>query len=712
MIKRIFPFLDWFSGYNLALFKADGIAGLTVALVLIPQSMAYAQLAGLPPYYGLYAAFLPPIIASLFGSSRQLSTGPVAVVSLMTSASLEPLATAGSEGYIAYAILLSLMIGLFQLSLGILRLGLVVNFLSHPVVNGFTNAAAIIIATSQLSKMFGVNVDNAPHHYETIIRTVEAALQYTHWPTLFIGILALAIMVGLKRVAPKVPNVLVAVVVTTSISWMIGFEHNAAVDSKTIQSPAALQLIKDFNDATSGVKPLSEERTKTTKTLEEAKKAHNHIALLNAELEDRVIQSKIEDLKDKGHIYREELRKLLFKAAIQADNSLRYYPFDQIPPDAKTDGRTWRLRVGNKALEIDKITMTGGGEVIGKVPKGLPSLSIPRIDLGVMLKLFPYAAIIALLGFMEAISIAKAIAGKTGQRIDPNQELIGQGLANILGSIGKSYPASGSFSRSAVNLQAGAATGMASVFTSLAVVIALMFFTPLLYHLPQSVLAAVIMMAVIGLINVSGFIHAWRAQWYDGLISILAFTCTLWYAPHLDKGIMLGVILCLLVFLYKNMRPVVTSLSRDQTQTLRCSTTLGLQECKYLSIIRFEGPLFFANASYLEDKISDLMLCKLTLRHILIAANGINDIDASGEETLSLLVDRVRSAGIDISFSGINDTVMRVLDRTHLSNKIGADHVYITLEGALQQIHPLIHTEEEMNVCPLMVTTQPKIIRP
>ena len=191
MIKRIFPFLDWFSGYNLSLFKADGIAGLTVALVLIPQSMAYAQLAGMPAYYGLYAAFLPPMVAALFGSSRQLATGPVAVVSLMTAASLEPLATAGSEGYIAYAILLSLLVGIFQLLLGVLRLGLVVNFLSHPVVNGFTNAAAIIIATSQLSKMFGVNVDNAEHHYETIIRVVQSALHYTHWPTFAIGALAL-----------------------------------------------------------------------------------------------------------------------------------------------------------------------------------------------------------------------------------------------------------------------------------------------------------------------------------------------------------------------------------------------------------------------------------------------------------------------------------------------------------------------------------------
>ena len=297
MIKRIFPFLNWFSGYNMNFFKADGIAGLTVALVLIPQSMAYAQLAGLPPYFGLYAAFLPPIVGSLFGSSRQLATGPVAVVSLMTSASLAPLATAGGEGYIAYAILLSLMVGVFQLSLGLLRLGLVVNFLSHPVVNGFTNAAAIIIATSQLSKMFGVNVDGAPHHYETVMLTIKAAIHYTHWPTFFIGAFAIAIMVGLKRIAPKVPNVLVAVVITTLISWLIGFEHDTTTDSKSIQSPATLQLLKAFNDVTSGMKPLAEERTKTTQLVEEAKKTHDHMALLEAQHKEQVILFQNEDLK-------------------------------------------------------------------------------------------------------------------------------------------------------------------------------------------------------------------------------------------------------------------------------------------------------------------------------------------------------------------------------------------------------------------------------
>ncbi len=226
IFKRLFPFIGWFKGYSLTFFRADFISGLTVALVLIPQSMAYAQLAGLPAYYGLYASFLPPMIAALFGSSNQLATGPVAVVSLMTSTALEPLATAGSEAFIAYAIILALLVGLFQFFLGLLRLGLVVNFLSHPVINGFTNAAALIIATSQLSKLFGVYVDKAEHHYETVFNVCQEALVYTHWPTLVLAVLAFIIMRGLKRLNPKLPGVLVAVVITALISWAMGFENN------------------------------------------------------------------------------------------------------------------------------------------------------------------------------------------------------------------------------------------------------------------------------------------------------------------------------------------------------------------------------------------------------------------------------------------------------------------------------------------------------
>jgi MFS superfamily sulfate permease-like transporter len=346
--------------------------------------------------------------------------------------------------------------------------------------------------------------------------------------------------------------------------------------------------------------------------------------------------------------------------------------------------------------------MMGGGAVVGDVPRGLPAMSMPKIDLKIMLHLLPIAAIISLLGFMEAISIAKAMAAKTGQRLDPNQELIGQGIANIFGAMGKSFPVSGSFSRSAVNIQSGAVTGLSSVFTSITVGIVLLFFTPLLYHLPQSVLAAVIMMAVIGLINVSGFVHAWKAQWYDGVFSVITFVATLITAPHLDKGIMIGVFLSLGMFLYKSMKPKVTTLAMYPDNSYRSARDFGLKECKHIAMIRFEGQLFYANAGHLEDRITDIMMNMPELRHILIVANGINDMDASGEEMLSLIVDRVRSAGYDISFTGLNENVLAVMQRTHLYEKIGEDHIYSTMHRAVETIHSLSHTQCGEGNCPLL----------
>ncbi len=702
MLSRVFPFLDWFKGYSLNSLRIDGVSGLTVALVLIPQSMAYAQLAGLPPYYGLYASFLPPIIAALFGSSRQLATGPVAVVSLMTAASLEPLATAGSQGYITYAILLAFMVGLFQFLLGVLRLGLVVNFLSHPVVNGFTNAAAIIIASSQLSKMFGVYVDKGEHHYETIFRVAHSAFYYTHWPTLFMGVLAFAIMYGLKWISPKIPNVLVAVAVTTIISLATGFQHNATVDISAIQAPEAQQLIGAFNKAVNVIPQFAEKRTEANIAADTADSSNDIVGVLKAEHEVSLLTINMERVKHQAHICRKEIRSLLFEGIEQPDGRLEFYLEGAIPPGAQGDGRTWRVKVGNYSLKEDKILMTGGGAVVGVIPQGLPSLSMPKVDLKIILRMLPFVAIISLLGFMEAISIAKAIAGKTGQRLDPNQELIGQGLANICGSVAQSYPTSGSFSRSAVNLQSGAISGLSSVFTSLTVVIVLLFFTPLLYYLPQSVLAAVIMLAVIGLLNVSGFIHAWKTKWYDGAIAIISFVFTLGFAPHLDRGIIIGVVLSLLVFLYKSMRPKVASLARIEDQSLRDCVAHGLKECEYMAMVRFDGPLFFANASYLEDKIMDLMARKKSLKHIIIVSNGINDIDASGEEVLSLLVDRVRSAGVDLSLSGVNEAVMMVFKRTHFPEKIGEDHIYPTMEEAIIALHEKTHRDGQEETCPLL----------
>ena len=244
MLKKLLPFLAWFDRYDLDIAKKDLLGGVTVALVLIPQSMAYAQLAGLPIQAGLYASLLPPIIAILFGSSWQLATGPVAVVSLMTAAALEPIATTGSLGYMSYALLLAFMVGLFQFSLGILRLGLIINLLSHPVINGFTNAAAIIIATSQLPKMLGIHIDKGDYHYETLIRVVETAIQYTHWPTLLMGVLAFVIMVVTKRLDSRLPGVLVAVIVTTLISWAFHFEHNISVNMSAIKHAETSHLIE------------------------------------------------------------------------------------------------------------------------------------------------------------------------------------------------------------------------------------------------------------------------------------------------------------------------------------------------------------------------------------------------------------------------------------------------------------------------------------
>jgi anti-anti-sigma factor len=700
MLTRIFPFLDWFRGYGAEKFKLDAVAGVTVALVLIPQSMAYAQLAGLPPYYGLYASFLPPMLASLFGSSRQLATGPVAVVSLMTAASLEPLATAGSEGYIAYAVLLALLVGVFQLALGVLRLGLVVNFLSHPVVNGFTNAAALIIASSQLSKMFGVTVDSAEHHYETIIRVVQAAVHYTHWPTPALGALAFGVMFFLRRLNPRIPNVLVAVALTTVISWVVGFQHDARVPLDAVRSPEAHQAVETFNEATVRIADLSARRAELSLALGQAREAHDFDAANDAEHDLLKTNHDIELAREVAHEQREALRAMLF-AGVGEGDALELFPLGEVPAGARDDGRTWRLKVGNKPLDVAGLTAMGGGAVVGSIPKGLPALAVPKFDLGIVAHLLSYAAIISLLGFMEAISIAKAMAAKTGQRLDPNQELIGQGLANILGALTRSYPTSGSFSRSAVNLQAGAVTGLSSVFTSVMVVLVLLFFTPLLYHLPQSVLAAVIMMAVIGLINASGFIHAWKAQRYDGIISVISFVATLAFAPHLDKGIMVGVVLSLGVFLYKSMRPRVSSLAMAEDAALRCAKEYSLMECAYVDVVRFDGPLFFANASFLEDQITERMALKPDLRHIVLVASGINDMDASGEETLSLLIARCRQGGVDVSLSGVNEAVMEVLRRTHLLEKIGQDHLFASTEGALRAVHQSAHVGADEKRCPL-----------
>jgi len=702
-LARIFPFFAWFRNYSTGTLRQDLVSGLTVALVLVPQSMAYAQLAGLPAYYGLYAAFLPPMIAALFGSSRQLATGPVAVVSLMTATALEPLATAGSQEYIAYAILLALLVGIFQLLLGILRLGLVVNFLSHPVVNGFTNAAAIIIASSQLSKLFGVYVDKAEHHYETVYNVIKAAISFTHWPTFGLAVLAFAIMIFLRRVDRRIPNVLVAVAVTTLISWTLGFEQNRTVDISRIEWEEARQTIQSFNTELANLNEVSSKRIGLRTEYEEAVDENGERSPAAIELHHglELINVKIENLKENIRDYKIHLRSFLFDAVAEPQDQIVFCEKGAAPEGSVLLGRNWRLKVGNNSLDTAALIMAGGGAVVGVIPSGLPGLSIPEFEVSAAINLFSMAMIISLLGFMEAISIAKAMAAKTGQRLDPNQELIGQGLGNIIGSLGQSYAVSGSFSRSAVNLQAGAVTGLSNVFSSLVVVIVLLFLTPLLYHLPQSVLAAIIMMAVIGLINAKTFIHSYRAQKYDGIIGVITFVCTLAFAPHLDRGIVIGVALSLLLYLLRNMRPSIAMLSLHPDGTYRNRARFDLEQCKHIAVIRYAGSLFFANVGYLEEQVLETVRSMPHLKHVLIVGNGINEMDASGEEIMATLVERLHERGLGLSISGLNDTVMDTMRRTGLLAKIGEENLYRNAMRAIERIWEAAHDGTDEKACPL-----------
>jgi len=540
---RFTPYTEWVGDLkNPAVLKADLMAGLTVALVLIPQSMAYAQLAGLPAYVGLYASFLPAIIAAIFGSSRQLATGPVAVVSLMTAAALEPLAASNPEGFLVYAAVLALMVGVFQLSLGLLRLGILVDFLSHPVVVGFTNAAAIIIATSQISKLFGVDSRKGEHHYETMWNLIQDIPQ-THMATLAMGILALFLLIYMKKVAPKLPNVLITVLITMLIAWGLDYE------------------------------------------------------------------------------------------------SL-------------------------------------GGAVVGVVPSGLPAFSVPNFSFADAKELIVAAMIIALLGFVEAISVAKAIASETRQRLSANQELVGQGLGNIASGLFGGYPVSGSFSRSAVNFAANARTGFSSIVTGILVAVTLLFLTPYLYHLPQATLAAVIVMAVVNLVKIKPIIHAWKVHRHDGVVAVIVFIVTLIFAPHLEMGIMIGVLLSLGLYLYRTMSPKFVEVVRHEDGTLREADRFNLKTSDSLSIYRFDGSLYFANSGYLEGKILNSIAAKPTVKVVILDLESVDEVDATGEETLGRISERLSAAGIEFYIARAKVDVFNALTRSGLVAKIGEERFF------------------------------------
>ncbi len=663
---------------------ADLLAGVTVGLVLVPQSLAYAQLAGLPAYYGLYASLLPVAVGALWGSSRQLATGPVAMVSLLTGASLAQFAAPASEQFIALAIMLALIVGVFQLAMGVFRLGAIVNFLSHPVVVGFTNAAAIIIALSQLNKVMGVPVTRSDRFADDVWG-VLLQVGDTHLPTLAMALAAFAIMLGFRRFLPKWPGVLVAVAITTAVSWAIGYERNGSARPADIADVEVRSLATDIVASEArraqiqgGISARSERLRALEKTPQRDRPAELGLAY-----EIDVLRLEATEIERENRIRSRALRKFIFErapAASGADTLLHLV--GKAPGGAIPDAQRWRI----ERVTGGELRLAGGGEVVGSIPRGFPEPKVPRLSWDSVKMLLSTAFVITLVGFMEAISIAKAMATQTRQRVDPNQELIGQGLANITGSLSQSFPVSGSFSRSAVNISAGAQTGVSSLVTAALVVLTLLFLTPLLYHLPQAVLAAIIMMAVVNLVNFTALRQAWAAHRHDGIAAAATFAATLAFAPHLDAGILAGAGLAIVLYLYRTMRPRVAILGRHPDGTLRDAKLFDLPLSEHIIALRFYGQLYFANVPYFEDAVLEAVAARPRARCLLIVGDGINQLDASGEEVIRHLVQRLRDAGISVVFSGLKQQVLQVMRNTGLYDFIGEANLYRSEERAIDAI--------------------------
>jgi SulP family sulfate permease len=690
-LARFLPFLRWFP-MNGDTVKADFMAGITVALVLIPQSMAYAQLAGLPAYYGLYAAFLPVAVAALWGSSNQLGTGPVAVVSLLTASSLAVFAAPGSEDFVALAIMLSLLVGLIQLALGVFKLGVIVNFLSHPVIVGFTNAAAIIIALSQVSKLFGVPMGRSEHFINDIVGVLKQ-IGDTHLPTLAMGVAAIAIMWGIRKFKPKLPGVLIAVVATTVVSYAIGFEKKAALHVDEVADPQIVAMLIEYEAAEKELATVNENALANEAEAKQLEKqeAPSEQSILALHYQADLLRSQAKVLEATNAKRLKELRKLRFEREVLADGKLGIlHRAGAAPAGVRTDGEAWKIAKVAKG----EIRLAGGGEVVGNIPEGLPSVTLPRLDLDKFGALLSAALVISLVGFMEAISIAKAIAAKTKQRLDPNQELVGQGLSNIVGSLTQAFPVSGSFSRSAVNMNSGARSGMSSVITALFVLLTLLFLTPLLYHLPQAVLAAIIIMAVIGLVNVEAIKHAWHANRHDGIASVVTFLATLAFAPHLDNGIMVGAGLALILFLMRTMKPRVAQLGRFKDGTLRdIKVNPGIPTSEHVVAMRFDGQLYFANVSYFEDTVLGALADHPKARYFLVVGDGINQLDASGEEVIHHLVARLKENGVTLVFSGLKKQVLDVMRATGLFDLVTQANIFATEDQAIAAIYERLGDE-------------------
>ena len=550
-IKELIPILEWLPNYNSSRFKGDFIAGITVSIILIPQGIAYALIAGIPPIYGLYCALVPQLVYAIFGSSRQVAIGPVAMDSLIVATGVSTLALAGSDSYIAIAILLAFMVGSIQFLLGVFRLGFIVNFLSKPVISGFTSAVALTIGINQFRNLFGVDFVQSDQ-IQYVLEDVWFNIIDFNVHTTVIGLISVGVIILLRKINKKIPNALLVVVVGILTIRYLGGEFSDVA------------IVKD-------------------------------------------------------------------------------------------------------------------------IPSGLPSFSFPEMDISQIKELLPIALTLVMVGYLETISIGKSLEAKQDEyKLRPNQELIALGLSNIIGSWFKAYPSTSSFSRSAINQESGATTGMASLVSVVMVLLTLLFLTPLFYHLPKTVLAAIIIVAVFGLVNIKEAIFLWKANNLDFWLLVVTFFSTLLFG--IEYGIMIGVGLSLIILIFRTSRPYVAELGKVPDSDFyrnreRFSEVILDDE---VLVFRFDAQLFYANASYFIETL-ELMVEEKgpLLKLIVLDAESINRVDSTGVEMLKERIRFYHKKNILFYFAGVKGPVRDHLFRGKILDIITLDHFYMRVNGAV-----------------------------
>lgn len=564
--RRIFPFISWFEGYQVPMFQKDLIAGLTVAVVLIPQSMAYAMLAGMPPVFGLYAAIMAPCIGALWGSLRQLSTGPIAIMSLLVLTTLSPLAEPGSVQYVDLSFLLAFIVGVLYLLIGLFRMGLIMYFVSHSTVKGFTAAVALIITATQLPHFLGTTIPRHEYILHMLMDLVKS-IPSAHLPTLLIGLLAAGIISGLKKINKNLPAGLIALVVTTGLVYI--FDLHA-----------------------------------------------------------------------------------------------------------------------------------GGVAIVGKSPSGLPGFHLPEFGFDTISTLLGPAVVIALVSFAETYSVGKAISAQTKQKLSVDQEFVGQGLANLLGSFFQSYPVSGSFSRTAINYATGATTGISSVVSSLVVVLALLFLTPLFTYIPKAALAALVINAVLLLFHPKEVFTLWKMNRHDGIVALSVFILALLAKP--DYALLIGVMISLILFLWKTMHPRIVRVAKDpELNMFMNADVFNKPSCPQILQLRSDNPIYFANAEYTIEHIIERLEEQTTpVKFLLLDFQAVGFIDITGVDELRVLLDELNGKGIQLAFMSVHIPVKKVFESSGFQDAITPGNFLEKRGDAISYIFKQIDHEYCRNTCP------------